>query len=1243
VRFLPGFLFLIFTLLFSAPSIAVPQIEGRFIELQNTYNKAEWTTISFSQVYDEPPAVFMLSTNQGDNPAIVKIRNVTRTGFEALPLEPSGEDGPHITMGAHYLAIAYGKHNFPDGSVVEVGKVELDGQYIQASPSSDWPRNGEDRTRYFPIDFEHEFAERPVFFHSIQTVNNQVKVRGQTPPNTYLLPFLTISAKWDFVNSDTSLIYPPATSEQTYFIAFEASETEYEPITRTETIAYMATTEGDGRTFFDDSGQEVLWEAFFADNQIIGWDDGCVLNSFRNTYTQTPLVAASKVSRNGSDGGWLRSCGLNRTRLGLRVDEDRSRDNERNHTQEDASIIAMTSEFVFSGDLPRCDVAFPGALATFADSQIFLTARTRVIDDNNGKLTTFQYTTNATGQGANIPRCGSPGVPCFASNTNALSEGQARAIPSVTLSDSGPTTLPSQLAGDYFFRRDSVLMTGAYTVVAPTRIYIDDVDGGVTTLLSIVNANIALSTGAYLSIYVDGDVLISNSNPNAIVLAEGEINFTNIENVSLVGRFTAGGGINVNGTSQGNSSGTITATAIPNSIPGICGQEVIEVLNHYRFELADNRGSSCAAKPVTLKACADIDCTVLYSQPAKVNLLPLSNSQYQWTPSQSVTFTGQASLTIDSLDGSDPTLATSGEIPSSQLRCFVGGNEVALAKCRVDFRNDGLVFKNVTDNTNTILTQLSGKPSDTGYNSKNYVIEACTNGNALRNKTLDVELNYVCGSQSICSNTLAFEHNSATYNIGTAPTTYPVTFDSSSRAAFSFQYPDAGELALRAKVVPRAGVEGSSNNFVVRPFGFQLSVLNDDRVTTNGNAFATTASDSLLTLAGEPFPLAVRPVQWVSGEDNNNDGTPDNFVSLANNITAKHFSGNVALTASSQLPTGGVTGNFVTPTNGAAFSGQDTSIVDVSYDEVGIISIAAQSNFLSAGLVQGALANVGRFAPANFQLTGNVTSACSLAGRRFTYFEQPLSEVAFTLQAQNTKGEATVNYRQGFDALTDIVVTAANGATLLNRLENIDSFGWPQTGTTGQIVFADNNVTFGRLPSAQLDTAYPNVSVGLSANGTQLEGATINSSVCAGNCYTLIDTGLMFAQGRATLTSNYGNIDEALLLPFKAQYFDGSDWRLNTFDSCTLFNSSSVIDGSNSLSLNNSGRLIEGQYGAGEGIRASSPTGEGQFPVSYAPPAWLLWDWDGDNVVDNGPAATLTYGAFRGNDNIIYRREDISN
>ncbi|MEC8787896.1 MAG: DUF6701 domain-containing protein [Pseudomonadota bacterium] len=60
-------------------------------------------------------------------------------------------------------------------------------------------------------------------------------------------------------------------------------------------------------------------------------------------------------------------------------------------------------------------------------------------------------------------------------------------------------------------------------------------------------------------------------------------------------------------------------------------------------------------------------------------------------------------------------------------------------------------------------------------------------------------------------------------------------------------------------------------------------------------------------------------------------------------------------------------------------------------------------------------------------------------------------------------------------------------------------------------------------------------------------------------------------------------------------------------------------------------------------MRLSSPNRAGNYPVSYKPDAWLLWDWDGDGEADNPPNATLTYGVYRGNDNIIYKREQINN
>jgi len=1231
-------LFLICALFIQALAVqAVPQIEGRFIELQNTYNKAEWTTISFSQVYDEPPAVFMLSTNQGGNPAIVKIRNVTRTGFEALPLEPSGEDGPHITMGGHYLAIAYGVHEFPNGDIVEVGKMELDATTIQASTSSPWyiPIGtlvpGTEDARYAQVPLQTNFGEKPVFFHSIQTVNNQVDVNGKKPPNEHLLPFLTIAAKYE---------------APSYYIALEASETDFEPVTRPETVAYMATTEGFDRRFFDDNGVEVVWEADFADVRIQGWDDGCFQNSFKNKYTQTPLVAASKISRNGGDGGWLRSCGVSKTKLGLRVDEDRSMDSERNHTEEDASILAMTSEFVFSGEIPSCDVAFPGAVAAFGGAPINLPAFSRIIDENGGVLSATQLVAGGTAGNADYPKCGEPGVDCTVNNTDSLTASQARAIPTLTVNDSSEDLTPGNLAGDYFYSRLNVLMAaGNYNVVAPTRIYIADPGTnppGQPTRFVMANANVTIADGAYLAIYVDGDVVIDGSNPRALVIAKGKVTFANVGDETIVGRFNAGGGVESVSSTTANLPATLSVTAneVPNNIPGICGREVIEVLNHYRYELADNKGSSCAAKEVTLKACADVNCDLIYSQPSTVNLSPQNSNNFRWTGSDIVSFTGQISLAIDSLKGQDTKLATLGETPSSQLRCFIGGKEVGIEGCKINFEDDGLVFKNLSDNNTTIVTQLSGKPSDEGFNSKNYAVEACGNSEFLKNKIVDVDLNYNCSSSSNCSNKLALTNNGNTYQIGLSPQTFSLQFDTNSRAEFTLRYPDAGELSLSGTITDRAALTGSSNIFKVRPFGFAMDVLNDAGTSFNPNGYAINPNGSLLKRTGENFVLGLRTVQWVDGEDNNDDGIPDNFADLANNNTAEHYSGSVNLTPQQLLPVSGSAGSLsITSVN---FEDEGKVNQALNYDEVGIISIVAQDTYLTDSTVLGQLNNVGRFAPSNFSLTGNLVAACTTSNA-FNYFGQPISEVSFSLTALNQNGSRTTNYYDGFDKLTSLGLQVEHDGNLLNRLENINSIGWPQSGATGQITFSDNDIAFSRLGSATLDGAYIDAAVVLVADQAQIEGANFNGLSCSGQCVDDFGDSISFAYGRATLINNYGAADEALLLPLRTQYWDGNNWRINKYDSCTAYDHDNVNDESGELVSSGEESLSEGAYRNSDGIRLSSPNGAGNYPVSYTPDAWLLWDWDGDGEADNPPNATLTYGVYRGNDNIIYKREQINN
>ena len=844
------------------------------------------------------------------------------------------------------------------------------------------------------------------------------------------------------------------------------------------------------------------------------------------------------------------------------------------------------------------------------------------------------------------PKCGEPGVDCTVNNTDSLTESQARAIPSITVDDSGPEIAAGNLAGNYYFNRQNVLMAaGNYNVVAPTRIYISDPGTnpiGEPTRFIMANANVTVADGAYLAIYVDGDVLIDGSNPKALVIAKGTITFANVGDETIVGRFNAGGGIGSIASPQVDISVPlrVTANEVPNNIPGICGREVIEVLNHYRYELADNKGSSCAAKQITLKACADVNCDLIYSQPSTVKLSPQNSNNFKWSGNDVVSFTGQISLALDSLRGNDTNIATLGETPSSQLRCFIGGKDVGIEGCKIDFKDDGLVFKNLTDNNVSIVTQLSGKPSDQGFNSKTYAVEACGNSELLKNKVVDVDLNYNCASSSNCSNKMAFSNNNNTYELGLSAETFALQFDANSRAEFTVQYPDAGELSLTGTITDRTAISGSSNIFTVRPFGFAMDILNDSGTSTNANGYATNANGSLLKRTGENFVLGLRTVQWVDGEDSNNDGIPDNFAELANNNTAEHYSGSVTLTPQQILPAGGTAGSLsATAVN---FDNEGKVNLALNYDEVGTISIAAQSAYLTNSTVLGEVNNVGRFAPSNFALTGNVVAACT-ASDAFNYFGQPISEVSFSLTALNQNGSRTVNYYDGFDKLTSIGLQVEHGGSLLDRLENINAIGWPQNGATGQISFSDNDIAFSRLGSAALDGAYINAAIVLVADSGQIEGANFNGLSCGGSCVDDFGGAISFAYGRATLINNYGGADEALLLPLRTQYWDGQTWRINANDSCTDFEHANITDASGELISSEDGTLNEGAYTTGEGMRLSSPNGAGNYPVSYTPDAWLLWDWDGDGEADNPPSATLTYGVYRGNDNIIYKREQINN
>jgi MSHA biogenesis protein MshQ len=97
-------------------------------------------------------------------------------------------------------------------------------------------------------------------------------------------------------------------------------------------------------------------------------------------------------------------------------------------------------------------------------------------------------------------------------------------------------------------------------------------------------------------------------------------------------------------------------------------------------------------------------------------------------------------------------------------------------------------------------------------------------------------------------------------------------------------------------------------------------------------------------------------------------------------------------------------------------------------------------------------------------------------------------------------------------------------------------------------------------------------------------------------------------------------------------------------DSCSTFDHNDIEESTGQLVSSQTGStLSQGAYAGREGMRLSSPNGEGNFSVTYEVPQWLRWDWDQDGNADESPSATVTFGVYRGNDDIIYKRERVGN
>ena len=302
-------------LMLARPAVAF-ELEMNTVVLKNTLADPTWTSVAYAQAFSVRPVVVALPTSDGSDPATIRVRNVTTTGFEIAQVEPNANDGPHVGMTTAYLAVEPGNHILPDGSrmiVLEHSTTSVVGRFV---PST-WDI----------VNFPSSFNSAPAVIAGIQTVLNE----QQSPPMTSSIPFMDVALR----NINSNRVQ----------VSLERAETTAGSVVFAERIGIIAIERTVNFTFTDAFASTVRLQSLQTPRNIRGFSDGCFTNNYTSAFAGTPLAVASQNSRAGNNGGWLRRCSQSASAIGLTVDEDIDNDLERSHTPEEASVIAASVAF----------------------------------------------------------------------------------------------------------------------------------------------------------------------------------------------------------------------------------------------------------------------------------------------------------------------------------------------------------------------------------------------------------------------------------------------------------------------------------------------------------------------------------------------------------------------------------------------------------------------------------------------------------------------------------------------------------------------------------------------------------------------------------------------------------------------------------------------------------------------------------------------------------------------------------
>ncbi|WP_210459041.1 DUF6701 domain-containing protein [Vibrio crassostreae] len=1155
-----------------------------------------------------------------------------------------------------YLVIEPGVLEFDSGAKLVAGTVDYNRTYSNAGGGS----NKRKLVRFSDFGLSSNFSSSPGVLVQIQSLRN---MQGSAP--VWLTP----------------IALNPTTSA--FNLVLDRSEVSSNAqLARNEQVAFVA---GLGEGFIN--GQK-FWLGQGSTSNTLNIDDrvikpiteGCQLvqDFSASGFSGIPTLLASKRTRNGNNGGWLRRCSVSTTGVALINEEDMARDDERAH------VVEPYSYFLF--DKPPlseiCEL-FPSPAQTWISNN-----QASITIENNANISGApisggkRYIGFDQSDVTDRKSKGCDGTECFGDTGLRVTKQQ---LESFQAPDSGLETVTVQNNQTRTFENNESIGTltinNNATLVFKTGTYwidsinaIGDIEIPPGNAVEIHTKGFALSNGSNFSALDNGEltVYVHDLSYNGGVI-HSWVDLAN--NSKFVGLLYSEKNVILSNNAVVEGAVTAKSITLNNGSEIIATNKCFDPADDYEIDIspATDLALMCGddSPQFTINTsnngvAQSLDVTVGITPDADefdVSVLQGSGSYPNYVSNDD----GELTLKVVAKDTANIDFDTGYKLTATLVDD--SGKEVESQFKFVPFKFSLVDGDNLTNRleaiagqaTPTVTKVLACDSGDSIVVAENYTGEAGDEVTIAHE--LDSSWN---GSDGALIYLPEFKKGSASNDLTISESgLFNVTLKDSSFDCTGFAgCPEDGSY----------DVEGSFSVYS-RPWKFAICTSNNsDGNSSGGSAFAA---------AGEEFDVFAKPIRFTSdaSQQCNNSLVTQNYLLSSGAVGATH-------TLDTPSNSGAVLGSLE-PTSQLTQSSSDIVLADngykfknLKYSEAGSFNfeVAEDSNSFYGKILGGfsGSKSIGRFYPKYFLQENpewNVANQNDIA-----YLSQPydssVHQVYPMASGESDTDNALNNYRffssdlqASFGILDD---TSIDNDFLLDT----DAGSWSadrkhwllnDSAAVLERVTDSDGVSRKDNPFNTSDTNSTVTHFGLTVDGADPVSFTDSDPVTDSAVFPVQPPA---RYGRIVLDDIGGNSGSTLTIPLRAEFWNGSEFVVNEDDDRSTFNGANsckqVIwhsDGATTTlaSLNGNDSVDDGEEDVAanqntpsgtdaprEQVRLwlrmddSEPTTKtGENPITCSgsdqEQPWLRYNWR--QLGDEDPSTVVTFGIYRGNDRVIYRGE----